>query len=148
MSGIAKWMAPVVALALIVSLAASNVAAQEEKAAKGTVAGTVVDKDGAKVAHAKVRLFNPMEKKKPAAEPHAAVPATLGKGDKKDKPTPVAEATTDGEGKFTMPDVAAGTYRVVCSVKGTGRGNEKVEVKAGETATVEIKLSDIPAKKK
>ena len=104
---VAKWAMPVLALALLVGLSASRATA-EEKAAKGTVTGKVVDKDG----------------------------------------NPVAEATTDKDGAFTMPDVPAGDYRVVCRVKDKGTGNEKVTVKAGETATVEIKLGEIQGKKK
>ena len=147
---IAKWIAPAVALALIVSFTAARAAAEEKQpAGKGTITGTVKDKDGSPVASAPVRLFNPMEqRKKPAAETQAADPAAPGADKvKKEKPTPVAEATTDAEGKFTLPDVPAGSYRVVCAVKGKGRGNQKVEVKAGETATVDIKLAEQAAKK-
>jgi len=140
---IAKWAAPVAALALMIGLTVGKVTAQEAKDAKGTVSGKVVDKDGAAVADAKVRLMNKgaggKKADKAAGETKLADASDKAKGE---KPTPVAEATTDSEGKFTMPDVPAGSYRLMANVKGKGRGSANVEVKAGETATAEIKLEE------
>ena len=144
---IARWAAPVAALALMISLTVTKVTAEEAKEGKGTVSGKVVDKDGAAVADAKVRLMNQAKKgpDKAAGETKAA-DAEKTKAAPGEKPAPVAEATTDSEGKFTMPDVPAGSYRVMVNVKGKGRANEKVEVKAGDTATVELKLAEQKAK--
>src|SRR3712207_2517101 len=99
MSRSSKWISPVIALALVIGLFAASVTAEDKAAGKGTVAGKVVDKDGQPVADAKVRLMNPMERKKaPAAQSQAADPAAPDKdAAKKDKPTPIAEATTDSE---------------------------------------------------
>jgi len=144
---IARWAAPVAALALMIGLTVTKVTAEEAKEGKGTVSGKVVDKDGAAVADAKVRLMHPNAGgKKAAAETKAADPAEKPKAAAGEKPTPVAEATTDSEGKFTMPDVPAGSYRVMTNVKGKGKGAAKVEVKAGETATVELKLEEAKPK--
>jgi hypothetical protein len=144
---LAKWAAPVAALALMIGLTVSKVTAEEVKEGKGTVSGKVVDKDGAAVADAKVRLMNQAagakKADKAAGETKAADASEKPKGE---KPVPVAEATTDSEGKFTMPDVPAGSYRVMVNVKGKGRAGDKVEVKAGETATVELKLEDAKPK--
>jgi protocatechuate 3,4-dioxygenase beta subunit len=146
---------PVLALALLVGLTASRVSAEDQKAEKGTVSGKVVDKDGNPVADAPVGLFHPMEKGAKSAEKGAekkkselAADGEKPKADKGEKPKPVAEATTDKDGAFTMADVPVGDYRAVCHVKGKGNGNQKVTVKAGETATVEIKLGEVQGKKK
>jgi len=158
---IARWATPLVALALLVGLSVSRATAEDAKAEKGTVKGKVVDKDGAAVEGAKVRLLvatehggkgggekNADKKKTGDADKLAAdAPATPEKP-KGEKPKPVAEATTDKDGAFSMPDVPAGDYRVVSQVKGKGRGFEKVTVKAGETAEVQIKLTDVPPKTK
>jgi protocatechuate 3,4-dioxygenase beta subunit len=147
-----KWAAPVVAFGLLLALSATRSTAADESASgdKGTVTGTVVDKDGKPVANCQVRLFHPSgkaanHKKKDnnTGEDQSAVRAdhkaqTLAKGN---RPTPVASTTTDNDGKFTLNDVPAGNYMVIANQRGVGNAREKVTVKAGETATVELKLS-------
>jgi protocatechuate 3,4-dioxygenase beta subunit len=140
---IAKWAAPVVALGLMLGLAI-KVKAEETKAT-GTVSGTLVDKDGKAVANATVGVFAADMAHKHKADKQAEG-ADTDKGkvtkEKGDKPKAVAEATTDSEGKFTIKDVPAGDYAVRVNVKGQGRAVQKVTVKAGETATVDLKLGE------
>ena len=149
---IAKWAAPVVALGLLLTFAIS---ARAEDKAKGTVSGTVLDKDGKAVTGAKVRLYNADDRKHKDKEQAADADTNKNKTEnpgtekpKKDKPAPVAEAATDSDGKFTMNDVPVGNYVAVARLKDKGTGNAKVEVKSGETASVEIKLGEVMHGKK
>jgi len=160
-----KWAAPVVAFGLLFSLAGTRASAADAPAAsgdKGTVSGTVTDKDGKPVANCPVRLFHPMDHagggKKGGGEHGDADKGTDKKADKDaagtdrkatqladkpakgDKPVPVASGTTDSDGKFTLNDVPVGDYMVIANLKGTGSAREKVTVKSGETATVSLKL--------
>jgi hypothetical protein len=54
-----KWSMPLLAVAVMLGLSASAARAED---AKGSVSGTVVDKDGKAVAGVHVRLFKPFEK--------------------------------------------------------------------------------------
>ncbi len=144
---IAKWAAPVVALGLMLGLAV-KVKADDAKAT-GTVSGTVVDKDGKAVANASVGVFtadmqhkHKAEKQAEAAEGDKDKAHHAGK-EKGDKPKAVAEGVTDSEGKFTIKDVPAGDYVVRVNVKGQGRAVQKVTVKAGDTATADLKLGEM-----
>src|SRR5438067_2463791 len=103
---IAKWAAPVVALGLLLTFAIS---ARAEEKAKGTVSGTVVDKDGKAVGSAKVRLFNADDRKHKDKEQADDADTNKNKTEnpgaekpKKEKPAPVAETSTDSDGKFTL----------------------------------------------
>jgi protocatechuate 3,4-dioxygenase beta subunit len=140
---IAKWAAPVVALGLMLGLAI-KVKAEEAKAT-GTVSGTVVDKDGKPVANASVGVFTADMAHKHQADKKAEGAETdknkAGK-EKGEKAKPVAEATTDSEGKYTIKDVPAGDYVVRVNVKGQGRAVQKVTVKAGESTTADLKLGE------
>jgi uncharacterized GH25 family protein len=132
---IMKWATPLVALGLLLTLGTSRVRAEDKKPDTGKVSGQVVDKDGKPVADAKVRILPASEKKH--------------KGEAKtDRPAPVAEGTTDADGKFTLDNVPAGDYMVQANVKGKGMAREKVEVKAGETADAgKLTLGEVHKKK-
>jgi hypothetical protein len=151
-----KWSMPLLAVAAVLAFGASTVRA-EDAAGKGSVSGTVLDKDGKPAAGVHVRLFHPFEKgqrgkgaaKKEGAETNAADPAEGGssdkpaKGSKGDKPMrdkPVATATTDSNGAFSMKDVPAGKYIVMAMLKGQGGARQEVEVTAGSEAKAELKL--------
>jgi protocatechuate 3,4-dioxygenase beta subunit len=57
-----KFATPVVAFALLFTLTNLRASAADTATTdKGTISGTVVDKDGKPVADAHVRLFHPME---------------------------------------------------------------------------------------
>ncbi|HEX8520696.1 MAG TPA: carboxypeptidase-like regulatory domain-containing protein [Tepidisphaeraceae bacterium] len=152
MRRIARWAAPIVALGLMLGLAVSVKA--EDKKETGTVTGTLVDKDGKAVANANVGVYAAGmgdHKKKDKAEKQAADAEThkdkAQHGVKGDRPKAVAEATTDSSGKFTIENVPAGEYSVRAMVKGQGRAAQKVEVKAGESVTVDLKLGETGKKK-
>jgi hypothetical protein len=153
-----KWVTPLFAFGMLLALSAARAGAAEVPQGKGGVSGTVVDKDGNAVAGVNVRIFQPFRKgERPGKgegkpEKNLAAdgdkPAKPEKGPKGDRPAPVATAMTDAEGKFTMADVPAGKYVVMAMLKGQGQARQPIEVKAGETATVALKLEkkDKPAK--
>jgi iron complex outermembrane receptor protein len=122
----------VLALALAVSFSATRVSAED---AKGSVSGKVTKADGSAASGAKVALMHPMGKGGKKGQPAAA-----DEGNKGEKPKPVAETTTDNDGKYTLSDVPVGKYVVQAGIKGVGRAHQPVEVKAGETASVDLKL--------
>jgi protocatechuate 3,4-dioxygenase beta subunit len=145
-----KFATPVVAFALLFTLTNLRASAADTATTdKGTISGTVVDKDGKPVADAHVRLFHPMEHAKKKNKDNAENQAALGnhkarefaKGDKKGRPTPVAETTTDNDGKFTLSDVEPGDYTIVANLKGSGTAHQKVTVEAGKTETVSLTLA-------
>jgi uncharacterized GH25 family protein len=155
---IKSWMAPAFAVAIAMTFNVL-VRAAESTGSKtgGTVTGQVTDKDGKPVANAKVRVTVPNSSRKgggattkpsesgDAASTASRSPTTQGSGNKMQ---PVAEGTTDADGKFSIADVPPGDYNVSASVKGQGMGREKVTVKAGETtADVKIKLQEAKPKK-
>ena len=158
-----KWMLPTTAaLAVVVGMSALTARAAEEgkaDAKKGNIAGTVLDKDGKAVEGVTVNLMKPRMRgqgggggqggqggeKKPesTAVEHAIQLQAPGGGG--NRPTPVATATTDKDGKFTMNDVAVGEYMIgVRDQEKKLYGRERVTVEEGKTATVEIKCTDTP----
>jgi protocatechuate 3,4-dioxygenase beta subunit len=148
-----KLATPVVALAFMMALV-TRVQAADEKKTTGAVSGTVTDKDGKPVADVSVKLFSATAAKQHKPKQEADEPSTdKPAGDKPaapkgDKPKPVADATTDKDGKFTMSDVPVGSYVLRVNVKGQGHATQKVEVQAGETADVTLKLGEVNGKPK
>jgi hypothetical protein len=147
MNRIAKFVAPLIALAL--ALAYSHVlrAADAPAATTGTVSVTVNDKDGKPVEGATVRLTVPKnaapktaDKSNPTLADGTQAPAAGGKG------APVAEGKTDKDGKATLENVAAGDYNLSANLKGVGNARQKVTVKAGDTLTVSLQLAPKAAK--
>jgi hypothetical protein len=144
-----KLTASLFALALTVGLSA-----QANAAEKGTIKGKVTGVDGNAAKNLEVRVMPPMAggpgggAKKPAP---AAVSATPAAKELADKPAgggrakPVATATTDKDGKFTV-DVEAGEYTVMAGARGEAMGREKVTVEAGKTAEVNLTLKAPKAK--
>jgi len=153
-----KWsFVAALTLALVAPWSLMSAAQAEEAVATGTVTGTILDPEGKPVAKAPVKLVIPPPKKDKAAgdkgkkeDMNVQAPGAIGlddkggdgggKKDKLAKPKPVAEATTDDAGKFTMNNVPAGVYAVVSMVKGVGQGKQMVTVEAGKTASVEVKM--------
>jgi hypothetical protein len=120
---------------------------------KGSISGTVLDKDGKAVAGVQIGVMKPQQRQggnrpnrganngavnqatedpKPAPAPDAG---------RRQRPEPLFKATTDADGKFTIKDVPAGDYVVAARVEGKA-ARERVTVKADETATVSLKLQD------
>ena len=125
---IAKWITPVLTLALLVCVNGSA------RADDGTISGVVKNADGTPAASARVYVWKP-EVKADKAEAKADEP---GK-EKPKKAKPVADATTDAQGKVTV-EVLAGDYKVTAVLLKIGKGGENVSVKSGETAKVTINL--------
>jgi len=151
-----KWVAPLAALGLMLSLSAARVTGEETKKQTGNISGTVTGADGKPASGVLVRLFHPMsagkksekkaQKKQIKAEQNATEsekPAKGEKGDKSkaaDKPIPVANATTSGDGTFEMKDVPVGTYMIMANLKGAGQARQTIEVKAADAAKVTLTL--------
>ncbi|HZZ42016.1 MAG TPA: carboxypeptidase-like regulatory domain-containing protein [Tepidisphaeraceae bacterium] len=134
-----KWMAPVVAIGLLVGVSATRAA--DDAAKTGTVSGTVMGTDGKPAENVTVRLMKPHVKADPAADKTAAAP---------EKPVPVATATTDDKGKFEMKDVPVGDYNVAAGSRKVGMAHDKVSVTADAAADVSLtlKAGDTGGKKK
>jgi hypothetical protein len=159
-----KWIAPAVAI-LGLALAIPTARAADDKPAAaaggGTVTGTVLDKDGKAAEGVKIRIMKPMQRgggagggarraggaggaapkvaDAPAADKPADKPAAPGE---RQRPTPVAEGTSDKDGKFSIANVPAGEYMVMAMLQGSGVARGRVTVKDGETASVELKLAE------
>ena len=127
------------AILIAATFLASAAVAEDAKQGVGKVAGSVVDAAGNAVAGVPIRLMAPRNKDAAAA---AKDPVPADGVDPRDrpKPEPVATATTDGQGKFEMGDVAPGKYVVVAAQKGVGRARQQVDVKANETTSVVLTL--------
>ena len=144
MSKFVKWSLPVLTFAMLVGLAGVRAEAQEGSgaaAANGKVTGIINNEDGTPAANVTVRLVVPPskgEKKaekeaaKDAAKPQAAQDDKPAKGD---RPKPVATGKTDAAGKFEL-EAPAGKYQVHAMMKGQGRVQKTVEIKAGKTEDV------------
>ena len=144
---IAKWMVAGLAFAALALVSRTSLKAEDTAPAadKGIISVTVVDDKGAAVAGAdvKVMVAPPMAHKdhKPATK--AEKPA---KGEKKAEVKPVAEGTTDAEGKLTLKDIPVGEYLVMAK-SATGMGREHAKVEAGKTAEVKVIIKAKAAKK-
>jgi hypothetical protein len=157
MFSILKQLLPVTAaFGLVLGIAATASRAEEGKdapaAGKGSITGTVTDKDGKAVEGVKVNLMKPRQKQggggSGGAAP-AAPKATHGHHDaiglQQQRPQPIATATTDKDGKYELKDVDAGDYGVI--VRDDEKkvyGRAKVKVEDGKAATADIKCTDTP----
>jgi hypothetical protein len=128
---------------VIIALSGARAIAADEgagAAAKGKITGTVHHEDGSVAANVNVRVLpapSAADKKanKGAQTQAADEGAKPGEGEKPakpERPKPVAEGKTDASGKFEI-EVPAGKYQVVAMLRGQGRTQKTVEVKAGET---------------
>jgi len=109
-------------------------------AGNGSVTGTVT-KDGKALADVPVRLLAA-----PARKQSTTAPAGNAGGAGRAKRQVVAEATADANGKFTLSDVPAGTYRVVAGKRGSGGaggevGVARVTVASGQTVQVTLNVA-------
>jgi hypothetical protein len=162
MSKLLKWSLPALAFAVVVSLAGVRAVA-EEGAAKGKVTGIVHNEEGTPVANATVRLVAAQTKvekdadkttEKDAAKPQAADEGAAKPAADEEKPTKrperpkaVAEGKTDAAGKFEL-EAPAGKYTVIANLRGQGRTQKTVELKAGETKDAGTLTLKKPAPKK
>jgi hypothetical protein len=165
-----KWLLPMAAaVALLVGVSAlqSRAADEKKEGPKGSITGTVVDKDGKALAEGiKVNLMKPFQRRGGgggggggpagggaggagggAAEKSAANPDAIGlqQQQRPGRPEPLQTVKTDKEGKFTMKDVPVGDYTVgVRDDEKKIYGRKDVKVEDGKTAEVKIKTSDTP----
>src|SRR4051812_3184022 len=171
LSFLRKCVIPAVVAAGMVGFATIPMARAEDKPAagaevkKGTITGTVLDKDGKAVSGAEVGVFKPMARggaggpggnrpnrggnnggaNQAPGEPKPAPAPEPGRGNRQ-RPEALFKATTDADGKFTIKDVPVGEYALMARVEGKGMARERVTVKPDESATVSLKLADRPAR--
>ena len=146
MSKLVKWSFPALAFAMIVGLGGIRAQAQEgSAAAKGKVTGIIHNEDGTPAANVTVNLVVPPSKEDKKAEKEAGKggpkPQAQADGDKPaeggkpGRPKPIAKTKTDAAGKFEL-EAPAGKYTVMAMMKGQGRVQKTVEIKAGKTEDV------------
>ena len=167
-----KCIIPAVVAAGMLGFSTIPFARAEDKPAaadqvkKGTITGTVVDKDGKPVSGAMVGVMKPGQGRPGGGGPGGGganrpnrgggngaanqatedpKPAQPDPG-RRGRPEPLFKATTDADGKFTIKDVPAGEYAIIARVEGKGLARERVTVKGDDTATVSLKLQDRPAR--
>jgi hypothetical protein len=175
LSFLRKCVIPAVVAAGLVTFTTIPMARAEDKPAagvevkKGTITGTLLDKDGKPVASAEVGVFKPMGRQggggaggaggtgraarnggrngavAQAEDPKPAPAPEPGRGNRQ-RPEALIKTTTDADGKFTIKDVPVGEYAVRTRVEGKGMAFERVTVKPDESVTVSLKLADRPAR--
>ncbi|HEV8378218.1 MAG TPA: carboxypeptidase-like regulatory domain-containing protein [Tepidisphaeraceae bacterium] len=170
LSFLRKCIIPAVVAAGMLGFSTIPFARAEDKPAagaevkKGSISGTVLDKDGKAISGAMVGVIKPQGRQGGGAggnrpnrggnngavnqateDPKPAPAPEPGRGNRQ-RPEPLFKATTDADGKFTIKDVPAGDYVVMARVEGKGMARERVTVKADEAATVSLKLQDRPAR--
>lgn len=105
-------------ISLLLLIPAIPVAAADEK---GSLSGTVRDNAGSAVAGLAIRLVQ-----------------QDGQGQNR-KVKIVGRATTDGQGRFRIEQVAPGRYRIEAGSKSVGWIFQELEIEAGK----ELKLDDL-----
>ena len=145
-----KWVFSGSALALALVLGMGG-AVRAQAEGKATISGTVTAEDGSAAAGIEVRVIVPpsrgprdgegAQRKRP--DEQAAGDKKKPGADRPERPEPVATATTDADGKFSV-EVAAGDYVIMAGKPGAGMGRERVSVAAGETKNVDLKLKKGP----
>lgn len=144
MFGISRRMFGVMACAALGCLVSSTlVRGEDAPSGTGTITGTVTA-SGAPAAGVKVVLLPPKSADASAPRAPAAPDAPAGgAGDqapKHKRPKPIADTVTAADGTYTFSNVAAGTYSVMASLKGTGTGHGDAVVAAGASVKVDITL--------
>jgi hypothetical protein len=142
---------------LVLGIAATASRAEEGKdapaAGKGSITGTVTDKDGKAVEGVKVNLMKPRQKQGGGGGGSGGAAPAAPKASRnhdatqlqQQRPQPIATATTDKDGKYELKDVDAGDYGVI--VRDDEKkvyGRTKVKVEDGKAATADIKCTDTP----
>jgi Carboxypeptidase regulatory-like domain len=138
MNRVSTFAASVFGLVLVMVLAQAVRADDQPPAATGSVSVTVTDKDGKPVQGVTVRVTAHKQSAKgdKGATTQPADAAAAGT-----KADPIASATTDADGKATLPSVPVGDYNLSANLKGQGNARQKITVKAGEPLSVELKLA-------
>ena len=167
-----KWMTGLVAMTVL-SSGASVFAQAQTSGEKGSISGVVM-KDGQPLANMRVALVKPPPRpegapgdrpQRPGRGQGQGAQGLIGPGEDvppagerprrdregpggprpdRPRPQPIAETTTDANGKFTFSDVPAGVYMVVSGERGVGMGRARAVVTAGKTVSVEIVVQQGP----
>jgi len=116
----ADGYAPAQALIAVPDAPGAVASAQIELRAGAPVSGVVVSEDGAPIAGAQV------------SERDVAAPFDL--------PDPRDQVTTDDQGRFTLPAVAAGTYRVQATHKTHAPGSSEAITVDGATPKTDVRV--------
>jgi hypothetical protein len=123
-------------LAAILAMILLCVAAAEQD---GSISGIVTDSDGKPVPNLALRLEKPsrISIKPPGGNVKHKLIEPL-----QTKPTapPIATATTDAEGKFSMTGIPAGSYRLVGGSNSIGWVFQGITVDAGKETKLDVKL--------
>lgn len=120
-------------LALLMAIpSVANAANAASKPTTGTLTGKITGFDGKPVASASVQLIT--------AKDAAAMKKAMANGEKPDMPTPVAQGSTDADGKYSLADVPPGGYVLMARLKGVGSGRVSVVVRAGVDTTQNLAL--------
>jgi hypothetical protein len=132
---------------VIVTIASLLIAGRASAAGDraGSISGVVLDPSGKFVSGLALRIEKPSRisikppggnlKKKAAELLQSTKPVT----------PPIATATTDADGRFSMPNVPAGSYRIVGGNNSLGWVLQNISVEPGKDAKLELKL--VPPKK-
>jgi len=120
-------------------------------AAKGTVSGTVVDKDGKPVTGARVAVIDAAKAREMIGRRGKAGATTQEaskgrrerrEGRRGEMAGAAAHGTTDAQGKFTLGDIPAGEYLVIGFERGKGIAHARVAVKPGGTESVSLTMKE------
>jgi hypothetical protein len=165
LSYLRKFVVPAAVLAGVAGFSIHMAQAEDKPAAaaevkKGTISGTLVDKEGKAVAGAEIGIFKPQPRQPGAGgnRPNRGAPANQANVEdpkpaeqpapgrqNRQRPEALFKSTTDAEGKFTIKDVPVGDY--VAQVRtDKGMARERVTVAADSTVSVKLALADRPAR--
>jgi protocatechuate 3,4-dioxygenase beta subunit len=127
-----SWLTAVAVVALSTVVAQANV----------TITGTFLDKAGAPVANAQVRLAQPMTSGG-AVGPGSAPQSIWGIGEfvmlQGKAVKVIATTTTDANGRFTFQNVAAGRYQILAGT-GARAARDTVNVEDGKNLDVKLQV--------
>ena len=121
-----KFISPLLALAIIVTLPVSLACADIPTAAPladstGTITVKVIDAQGAAVANAKVALILPRRHQKGGS-------STTEPSGNRPKLDVVAKGVTGADGTFTFTNIPQGTYVAIAGLRGEGFAHARVTV--------------------
>ena len=149
-SPVGRIIASLVVVAALTLLAQVGSAALQD--GKGTISGTVQTHDGKPAVGLNLKLVQdiPIDMRRPGGGKGKGRSTGLDDGGAtglqsgKPRTKTIAQATTDAQGKFTMNNVPAGTYRLEAGNKNMGWIYQDVTVEANKTTELnDLKLAKI-----
>jgi len=134
-------------LGLLAAAPAPRQATPPADADKGTVTGTLKKPDGSPAVKMAVRLTVPGQNRRDPSKPPALSTVdplgdaiSLGGGIDPDGARTVTTGLTDTRGAFRLT-AKPGSYELRAGTTASGRVAQKVQVEAGKTATLDLKLA-------